>query len=207
MSDAAKTDKSEAGDVDGISPSAKVYQAMVDKLLTAAYDRRTKMETRGSTIVTANSALLTLVFGLTVVVTGKDYKLSSGFAVAALLLSLLAFVVSAVLGIWVQSKAIGYTTTDPAALKGLVSRRNFWDDSVEQAVREATDQQINTIASLDEANKRKDKWVTGSLRAQLAAICFLVVAICFELAARMGFSLHGMFCWVGDLLCWFAGQC
>jgi hypothetical protein len=37
------------------------------------FDRRAKMESRGSTIVTASASLLTVIFGLTVLVTGKNY--------------------------------------------------------------------------------------------------------------------------------------
>jgi hypothetical protein len=147
-----------------------------------------------------------LVFGLTVVVTGKDYKLTSGLAAVALLLSLVAFVVSAVLGIWVQSKAIAFKTTDPAALKQLVFSDKFWDDPVENAVREDTNQKIDTIESLNAANVKKDKWVTGSLQAQLAAICLLGLAIWFETIARMGFSPYNIICWFGNLLCWFGDQ-
>jgi len=43
-----------------VSPAGKIYQAMVKDLLAAEYDRRTKIEGRGSTIVTASASLLTL---------------------------------------------------------------------------------------------------------------------------------------------------
>jgi len=69
---------------------------MVKDLLAAKYDRRARMEGRGSTIVTTSASLLTVVFGLTVVVTGKDYVFANCYAVFALLAALLAFVISAV---------------------------------------------------------------------------------------------------------------
>jgi uncharacterized membrane protein len=72
---------------------------MVKDLLAAEYDRRARMEGRGSTIVTTSASLLTVVFGLTVVVTGEDYVFANCYAVFALLAALLAFVISAVLGI------------------------------------------------------------------------------------------------------------
>ena len=162
---------------------------MVGGLLAAAHDRRKMMDGRGATIVTANSAILALVLGLTVVVSGKDFRLASGFAATAMLLALLAFLVSAGVAIWVQSYGLSFNTVDPACLKDLVTSEKFWNDRVEVAVREDAFQQVETISTLVRANAVKSKWVTISLLAQFMAVGLLVVSICLEIATRMGIHL------------------
>lgn len=166
-----------------VSPAGKVYQAMVKDLLAAEYDRRAKMEGRGSTIVTASASLLTLVFGLTVVLTGKDYVFSNGFAIGTLLAALAAFVVSTVLGILVQTHAFEYKTISPESLHQLTSTA-FWNRPVDYAVRDDISQQVATICSMREANQRTARLVTISLVFQVVAIILLSISIALELCGR-----------------------
>jgi len=94
---------------------------MVKDLLAAEYDRRAKMEARGSTIVTASASLATLVFGLTVVLTGKDHTFTNSFATLPLIAALVAFVISAVLGTMAQNYPFGYWTISSKSLAQLTS--------------------------------------------------------------------------------------
>jgi hypothetical protein len=164
-----------------ISPAGQVYRAMVSDLLAAEYDRRTKMEARGSTIVTASASLLTVIFGLTVIVTGKDYVFANGFAIFMLLAALLAFVVSAVLGIVVQTNSFAYKTISPESLNRLTDKE-FWDDRpANYAARDDVSQQVATICTLRVANERTAKLVTVSLVFQVVAITLLMVSVGLEL--------------------------
>jgi hypothetical protein len=70
--------------VDPISPAGAVYQAMVDSLLKAEYERRKTLEGRGATLLTASASMLTLIFALTVFVTGKDHVFANRCAVTYL---------------------------------------------------------------------------------------------------------------------------
>lgn len=54
-----------------VSPAGKVWQSMVSDLLAAEFDRRKTLAGRGATLLTASASLVTLIFGLTVIVTGK----------------------------------------------------------------------------------------------------------------------------------------
>lgn len=169
---------------------------MVKDLLAAEYDRRAKMEGRGSTIVTASASLLTLVFGLIVVITGKDYVFTNGYAIFALLAALVAFVISAVLGIVVQSYAFAYKTISPESLRQLTSKR-LWDDRpADYAARDDVSQQVTTISTMREANQRTAKLVTASLVFQVVAIVLLSVSIGLELVGRTSLP--------GEISDWFA---
>jgi hypothetical protein len=176
------------------SPAGTIYQAMVGNLLAAEYERRAKMEARGSTLVTASASLLTLVFGLTVVVTGKDYVFTNGFAVLTLIAALIAFVVSAVLGIVVHALPVPYNTVGRASLDQLTDD-SFWQLSADEALRNDVWQQGDTIRTLRIGNERKAKWVTASLVAQVMAILLLTVSVGIELVGRTSL-LTGILDWV-----------
>lgn len=167
-----------------ISPAGKVYQTMVGSLLATEYDRRAKIEARGSTIVTTSASLLTLVFGLTVVVTGKDYAFTNGFAILALLAALLAFVLSTVLGIVIQNYSFAYKVIGPDTLKQLTDNAS-WGQSADDAARRDVSQQVTTICSLRDVNERKSRLVTMSLVLQAVAIALLSVSVGIELFGRM----------------------
>lgn len=179
------------------SPAGTIYQAMVGNLLAAEYDRRAKTEARGSTLVTTSASLLTLVFGLTVVVTGKDYVFTNGFAVLTLIAALISFVVSAVLGIVVHALAMPYSTVGRASLDQLTDD-SFWRLPADEAVREDVAQQVDTIRTLRHGNERKAKWVTASLVSQVVAIFLLTVSVGIELAGRT--SVLEIYGWSADCL-------
>ena len=78
-----------------IKPSAagKIYE-LVAALLVGEEDRRKRVEGRAATILTTSTTMLTLIFGLTIFVSGKDYTFRNHCAVWFLTLALAAFVVS-----------------------------------------------------------------------------------------------------------------
>ncbi len=158
---------------------------MVRDLLAAEYDRRTKMEGRGSVIVTASASLLTVVFGLTVIVTGKDYVFANCYAVFALLAALLAFVISAVLGIVVHAYGFKYQTVDRKTLVGLTENEAMWTLSADRAVREDIRQQVRTTTTLRGTNEKMAKLVLASLVFQVLAVMLLSASVGLELFGRM----------------------
>jgi hypothetical protein len=117
-------------------------------------------------------------------VTGKDYVLVNGFAIFTLILALLAFVTSALLGIVIQSHAFAYKTVSQASLLQLTDDA-FWGRSADYAARCDVSQQVKTIATMREANQRTAKLVTASLVFQVAAVVLLTMSIGLELCSRM----------------------
>src|ERR1700733_1286148 len=94
---------SNADDTNGgdLNPAGKVWEQMAAAVVAAEFDRKKTLEARGTTILTTSGSLLTLIFGLTVVVSGKDARFEDPWAVMLLMGSLLAFVFSAVIAIFV----------------------------------------------------------------------------------------------------------
>jgi hypothetical protein len=156
---------------------------MVGSLLAAEYDRRTKMEARGSTLVTASATLLTVILGLTALIAGKDHVFTNGLAVVFLIAALFAFVVSAILGLVVGTLPLPYTTVGRATL-GQLTNDEFWNMSADDALREDVYQLGETIQSLRAGNERIAKRVTASLICQVAAAVLLTVSVSIELLGR-----------------------
>lgn len=170
---------------DPISPAGKVYDGMIENLLTAEFDRRKTLEGRGATLMAASGTMLTLIFGLTVIVTGKDPVFKSGCAVDLLLAALAAFVVSAVTAIFVQTYGFKYQTASRDFLREVVENNDNWARRADDAARMWAVRRVNTITSLREGNNAKACLVTASLWAQVVAIGLLSASVGVELSGRL----------------------
>jgi hypothetical protein len=174
------------GDPDTVSPAGKVWQSMVSDLLVAEFDRRKTLDGRGATLLTASVSLVTLIFGLTVIVTGKDPVFANHYAVLTLLAALVAFVVSAVIAIVVQTRGFSYDVVKCKSLKQLTDpNAPFWALSADDAVRHDVSQHVKTICSLRDSNNVKAKLVTASLVFQVLAVFLLSVSLGFDLYPRI----------------------
>lgn len=168
------TEQSAAGDV---------YGGHVESLLAAEYDRRKTLESRGAAIVTTSSSILTLILGLTVVITGKDYSFSSTAALGLLIASLVTFVGSAIVAILVQNYGMKYTVTGAQTLEAMV-QNEAWNRDAEDAKRMCLKRQINTVISLRSGNNRKALLALWSLGLQVGAIAILALALTVELISN-----------------------
>ena len=170
---------------DLVSPAGKIYQSMVSDHLAAEFDRRKTLEGRGATLLTASVSLVTLIFGLTVIVTGKDHVFANRYAVFTLLAALVAFVISAVIAIVVQTRGFSYKVIDHESLKKLAGTNEAWAQTADHAVRADVSQHVRTICSLRDGNDAMATRVTWSLRFQLLAIALLSASVGLELYVRI----------------------
>ena len=164
----------------GVSAAGKVYEQLVGAVVAAEFDRKKILEGRGTTILTTSGSLLTLIFGLTVVVSGKDAKFGNHWAVLLLMASLLAFVVSAVIAIFIATYGSKYTLAGRPLLESLTENETWEDKSEDEARRMWVKRQVNTSLSLRKGNNRKVKAVTWSLAAQVLAITLLSSSVAIE---------------------------
>ncbi|WP_328359039.1 hypothetical protein OG976_05655 [Mycobacterium sp. NBC_00419] len=173
---------------DGAEPkqpvASDVYVEMVSSLMSAEFDRRKGIEARGAVILTASATLLTLIFGLTVVVTGKDHVFANHSALIFLLFALASFIISAVLAIVVQGYAFRYTVTGVKTLQGLTSNA-FWLLDHDTATRMWVQRQVNTTLSLRAGNDVKATLVLVALGWQVVAVVLLSASIGLEMWGRV----------------------
>ncbi len=166
------------------SAAGKVYETLVGSLLTAEQDRRKSVEGRGATILTTSTTMLTLIFGLTIILTGKDYVFRNHNAVCFLTLALAAFVVSAAVAIFVQTYGFKYAVTSTKTLESLVEEVN-WDRTEDDARRMWVNRQVQTIKSLRQGNNRKAGLAMWSLGFEVLAIALLALSVGLELHTRL----------------------
>jgi Enoyl-(Acyl carrier protein) reductase len=146
----------------------------------AEFDRKKTLEGRGTTILTTSGSLLTLIFGLTVVVSGKDAKFENPWAVMFLMGALFAFVVSAVIAIYIAAWGSTYLLASDDMLAGLTTHQ-WWEMSEDEARRTWVARQVNTARSLRKSNHSKVEWIKRSLIAQVAAVALLSASVAIEL--------------------------
>jgi hypothetical protein len=150
-------------------------------VVAAEFDRKKTLEVRGTTILTASGSLLTLIFGLTVLVTGKDYVFGSGISAVLLMASLAAFVVSAIIAIFIAAYGTAYRLVGRETLECLTGDE-FWEKkTADEARRMWVQRQVNTIKTLRRGNNRKATAVIWSLAAQVLAMTLLSLSVAVEL--------------------------
>jgi hypothetical protein len=170
---------------DDVSPAAKIYQSMASDLLAAEFERRKTLEGRGATLLTASASLVTLIFGLTVVVTGKDHVFANHTAVILLCLALVPFVLSALIALAVQTYGFKYQVIDRKSLDKLAETHEFWVRSADYAVRDDVSQQVKTISTLRGGNDTMAALVLVSLAFEVLATILLSISVGLELYTRL----------------------
>ena len=169
------------------SAAGKIYEQVTAAVVASEFDRKKTLEGRGSTLVTASASLLTLTFGVIFVVTGKDYLFKSGWAVGLLLASLAAFLVSAVIAVFVAVEGTEYAVIADETLDALTTG-DKWNKTEDNARLMWVRRQVDTAKSLRESNNKNVTRVAWSLWIQVLAIALLAGSVVVELSDRSGHS-------------------
>jgi hypothetical protein len=158
---------------------------MVADLLQVEFDRRKAFEGRGAALLTASATMLTLIFGLTVFVTGKDSVFKNAYALGFLCAALVAFVIAAVVAIFVQARGFDFLTVKETSLLKITAENSFWDQSADFAVRADVAQKVQMLCSLRKGNNRMSTLVSVSLWFEVTAVGLLSISVGFELCTSL----------------------
>jgi hypothetical protein len=164
-----------------VSPAGRVWQSMAADLLQCEFDRRTAFQSRGAALLAASATLLTLIFGLSVFVTGKDPVFRNGCAVVFLCAALAAFVIAAIFAIIVQARGFDYLAITENSLLKIPAENSFWNQSSDVAVRADVSQKVQMICSLRKGNNTMATLVNVSLWLEVTAITLLSISVGIEL--------------------------
>jgi hypothetical protein len=129
--------------------------------------------------------MLTLIFGLTVLVTGKDAVFRSRYAILVLMGAMAALLVSAVIAIVVQAHGFEYRVMSDDALKSLTRDNKEWARRADDATRAWVKKQVSTICTLRVGNNTKATQIAWSLWLQVSAISLLSISVGIELWGRV----------------------
>ncbi|KAA0024288.1 hypothetical protein [Antrihabitans cavernicola] len=173
-----------------MATAPEIYAQYITARKSAELDSRKRVEERGAAIVTTSSSLLTLIFVITVLITGKEKdaaKFVSQAAVVVLFVALGAFVISAVIGIYVQNAAWRYQEVSDRTLRSIVAHNAIWNGSADEAIRICADREVVAIESLRRGTQKK-AWISLiALGIQGLAILLLAISLFLEFKCRGSF--------------------
>jgi capsid protein len=153
---------------------AAVYAAYVAAQVAGQEARKSSSEQRGLAVITTSGVLVSLLFGLTAILTGAaDYQLPEVSRIA-LLAALVFFVVAAIGGI-VTNLPRSYRGVTADALKKQIDER--WNDSAARAQREVALTDLKVIRRAKEQNSWKGRSLIIAIAAEILAVLCLAIAV------------------------------
>ena len=149
-------------------------QLIVDQLIEER-SRKSSLEARGVTVITTSGTLATLLFALTAGLTTTGTFKLPGAARLPLLLTLVAFVGAAILGI-ITNIPLRYQEPTPQGLAKLVDAK-YWTGSWTVGQLRVASAQVSCIAAARSANGLKVKLLLGAITFELSAVICLAWAV------------------------------
>lgn len=160
-----------------------VFNHHVDRLLSDEFERRKVLEARGENIIKTSTAIITIILGFVVFISGKDYKFTNHWHSTWILVgSLVLFVLSSLVAIYVQSWALAQKFTSEETLNNMT--QDFWDMPADDAARMCLQRNINALLSLRAGNAKKVAAAQWGIILQVFAATVLGVALLCELVGH-----------------------
>jgi hypothetical protein len=148
------------------------YTAFIADQLSEERNRKTTLEGRGIVVINTASALATLLFALTTVVTRAAKFRMPGSALIPLVLALVFFVCASICGL-LTNVPLRYREPAAAGLAKLVDP-SYWSGPRETGELRVAEANVKTLASARSANGLK--------------VMLLLLAVGFEILAVMALS-------------------
>jgi hypothetical protein len=151
-----------------------VYAALVDEQLQEENRRKASFEARGLAVITTSAALVSLLFGLTGVVTQSDSFELGGTPRSFLILSAALFVAAAVLGLS-SNWPLKYQQVEIDNLRQLTSEQ-YWDGEGSVARRRVAEVRVNILARSRSLNLLKGKLLLAAILVEVLAVLALAIS-------------------------------
>lgn len=155
------------------------YSKFVEAELKNERERRSALDQRGLGVVTSSSAFITLVFSLSVILTGKDFTPKDGVRnfIAA---SLVSFVVAGALGIFANANR-RYHVATRETLDDMLGEH--WIDDEVDARNNVAALNVVTLDTLRTGNSKKVWFLSAALVFQVIAIASLGAAVVAQIGS------------------------
>lgn len=150
------------------SDGAAVYAAYIASQVASQEARKSSFEQRGLAVITTSGVLVSLLFGLT-----AGHHLP-GAARVPILAALFCFVVAAVAAVITNLPQL-YRGVTVEALKKQIEEQ--WEDTGTEARRAVALTELDVLARAKEQNHKKGEALALAIRAEIAAVYFLAVAV------------------------------
>lgn len=141
--------------------------------VTAEHDRRTSVDSRGTSILSTSGVFFTAVFAVGAFVLGKDFKPDRPTTILVAV-ALGAFIVAALLAI-IATALRGYHVSDVRSLRRMTSD-GYWPSAAAVVRRELAATNVTTVKTLRKGNESKALLVTIAASFQWLALAALGAA-------------------------------
>jgi hypothetical protein len=152
-----------------------VYAALVDEQLKQENDRKVSFEARGLAIITTSAALVSLLFGLSGVVTKSSSFELAGIPGIFLIVSASLFVVAAILGL-ASNWPMKYQQVEIENLRELTSER-YWSGEGTVGKRRVAEVRVEILARARVLNVRKGNFVIVGILCEVLAVSALAISV------------------------------
>jgi hypothetical protein len=150
------------------------YAAFVEQELRAERDRRSSLDARAQSFVTASGTLVTLSAAIGAFVSSrKDYVVPS-VAQFPLIITVTLFTITLILAI-LATFNFAYQVADRRTLEGMP--RDHWNDEEGTALRNVVALNVTTVLTLRHGNNQKVAFLLAALVAQLIALTSLGLTV------------------------------
>jgi hypothetical protein len=158
----------------GEADERAIVVEFVRDLVAAEDERRRSLEARGTSVITVSATIVTLLLGLSALVTSQQSFTLPHAARERLTLAVAAFVVAVLLAIatYVPQPA---RITDPAGLLRTIPK--LWDREAEFWRQKITATRLDQLAAMQAANDRKARALLAAVLAQVVAVALLAWAV------------------------------
>jgi hypothetical protein len=151
-------------------PGNPTYAEFFEDELKSETDRKSKLDSRGASLVTSSGAIHAVLVGLGSLDRGPTRSTIPNWIIPLLVMALLGFLAAAVAGVVAQLNH-GYEATSTVGLKSLLDER--WRDSSGESMHRVGADRFRAIESLRSSNHKKDVALRWGYGFQIAAIVFL----------------------------------
>jgi hypothetical protein len=149
---------------------SSVYAEFIKEQLEAQDARRESIERRAMSVITTSGVLVSLLFGLAAVVTSAENFVLPRDARPWLGLSLLLFVVAAIMALLANFPLL-YRYVKPDALRSVV--KDKWSDDVKIAEQRSSATRLTVLDNAQILNSLKGYCLIIALVCEIAAIAVL----------------------------------
>lgn len=147
--------------------AAEAYSVLIENELNHQYARKESLEQRGFAVITSSGAMVTVLVALSGVASANGIELVET-ARFLLVLSTVAFVVAAILGVW-ANRPTTYRQPNADWLAKLV-QPEYWNAPASIGSRRAAESVVNRIRVAQVNNQRKSTVLKAAVSAEALGI-------------------------------------
>ena len=157
------------------------FSQLISDQLVEERARKTSLEQRGVGVITTSGALVTLLFGLSALVSNNQQWVLPDYVRPILALAVLLFLVASVLGL-ATNWTLSYIEVESVGMRDLATP-GHWQTVPAEAARLAAEARIDIIEGFRSKDEIKAWVLRAAIGAEIAAVGVVAIAVWMVLAS------------------------